>query len=126
MLFRSHLGEFNPRMDQTRAILPREIDEPTVTRVELDSQPILTYAVAAPAMSDSELSWFIDDTIARELQTEKGVSQISRVGGVNREINVIIDPDRMAARGLTAPQVNNALRGFNIDAPGGRVAGPAL
>ncbi len=114
--------EVRSRMDQTRAILPREIDEPTVTRVELDSQPILTYAVAAPAMSDSELSWFIDDTIARELQTEKGVSQISRVGGVNREINVIIDPDRMAARGLTAPQVNNALRGFNIDAPGGRVA----
>ncbi|WP_340646543.1 efflux RND transporter permease subunit [Phenylobacterium sp.] len=114
--------EVRSRMDQTRAVLPREIDEPTVTRVELDSQPILTYAVAAPAMSDAELSWFIDDTIARELQTEKGVSQISRVGGVNREINVIIDPDRMAARGLTAPQINNALRSFDIDAPGGRVA----
>lgn len=114
--------EVRSRMDQTRAILPREIDEPTVTRVELDSQPILTYAVAAPAMSDAELSWFIDDTIARDLQTEKGVSQISRVGGVNREINILIDPDRMAARGLTAPQINNALRAFDIDAPGGRVA----
>uniref|UniRef100_UPI00286DDD7F efflux RND transporter permease subunit n=1 Tax=Phenylobacterium sp. TaxID=1871053 RepID=UPI00286DDD7F len=114
--------EVRSRMDQTRAVLPREIDEPTVTRVELDSQPILTYAVAAPAMSDAELSWFIDDTIARELQTEKGVSQISRVGGVNREINILIDPDRMAARGLTAPQINNALRAFDIDAPGGRVA----
>ena len=110
------------RIDQTRAILPREIDEPTVTRIELDSQPILTYAVSAPAMSDAELSWFIDDTIARALQSEEGVSQIARVGGVTREINVIIDPDRMAAQGLTAPQVNNALRGFDLDAPGGRVS----
>ena len=110
------------RIDQTRAILPREIDEPTVTRVELDSQPILTYAVAAPGMSDAELSWFIDDSISRALQAEKGVSQIARVGGVTREINVILDPDRMAARGLTAPQINNALRSFDLDAPGGRVS----
>lgn len=110
------------RVDQTRAILPNEIDEPTITRVELDSQPILTYAVSAPDMSDAELSWFIDDTVSRELQSEKGVAQIARVGGVTREINIIIDPDRMAARGLTAPQLNNALRSFDVDAPGGRVS----
>lgn len=110
------------RIDQTRAILPREIDEPTVQRVELDSQPILTYAVAAPEMSDAELSWFVEDTLARALQSEEGVAQVARVGGVTREINVILDPDRMAARGLTAAQVNNALRGFSLDAPGGRVS----
>jgi HAE1 family hydrophobic/amphiphilic exporter-1 len=109
------------RVDQTRAILPREIDEPTVTRVELDSSPILTYAVEAPAMTDSDLSWFIDDTVSRSLQAAKGVSQIARVGGVNREINVIVDPDRLAARGLTAASVNTALHGFDVDAAGGRV-----
>ncbi len=109
------------RIDQTRAILPREIDEPTVQRVELDSQPIMTYAVAAPAMSDVELSWFVDDTLGRALQASEGVAQVARVGGVTREINVVLDPDRLAARGLTATQVNNALRSFDLDAPGGRV-----
>jgi len=113
--------EVRSRVDQTRAILPREIDEPTVTRVELDSQPILTYAVAAPEMSDVELSWFIDDTLGRLLQAEPGVAQVARVGGVTREINVIIDPDKLNARGLTAAQVNNALRAADLDAPGGRV-----
>lgn len=113
--------EVRSRVDQTRAILPREIDEPTVTRVELDSQPILTYAVAAPEMSDVELSWFIDDTISRLLQAEPGVAQVARVGGVTREINIIIDPDKLNARGLTAAQVNNALRAANLDSPGGRV-----
>lgn len=109
------------RIDQTRAILPREIDEPTVQRVELDSQPIMTYAVAAPAMSDVELSWFVDDTLGRALQASEGVAQVARVGGVTREINVVLDPDRLAARALTATQVNNALRSFDLDAPGGRV-----
>jgi HAE1 family hydrophobic/amphiphilic exporter-1 len=72
-------------------------------------------------MSDEQLSWFVDDTISRELQTAGGVAQVTRVGGVAREINVIVDPTRLAARGLTAAQVNNALASFQLDAPGGRL-----
>ncbi len=113
--------EVRQRVDQTRVNLPREIDPPTVQRIEIDSQPILTYAVASPDMSDSQLSWFVDDTISRSLQSAKGVAQVSRVGGVDREINVLIDPDRMAAQGLTATQLNGALAVFNANIPGGRV-----
>jgi HAE1 family hydrophobic/amphiphilic exporter-1 len=113
--------EVRQRVDQTRAILPREIDPPQVSRLEIDSSPILTYAVSAPDMSASDLSWFVDDTISRSLQGEKGVAQVSRVGGVDREINVIVDPDRMAAQGLTATALNTALSAFNTDIPGGRV-----
>jgi HAE1 family hydrophobic/amphiphilic exporter-1 len=116
------VDDVRQRISQTRAVLPREIDEPIIQRVEIDSAPILTYAVAAPAMSDAELSWFVDDTISRTLQAEPGVAQVARVGGVNREINVLVDPDRLAARGLTAAQVSQALLGFDVDAPGGRVA----
>jgi len=113
--------EVRQRVDQTRANLPREIDPPQVERLEIDSSPILTYAVASPTMSAADLSWFVDDTISRSLQGEKGVAQVSRVGGVDREINVIVDPDRMAAQGLTANALNTALSAFNTDIPGGRV-----
>jgi HAE1 family hydrophobic/amphiphilic exporter-1 len=116
------VDDVRQRIDQTRAILPREIDPPTVQRVEISSAPILTYAATAPAMSDADLSWFVDDTVARALQAQPGVAQISRVGGVNREINIIVDPARLAARKLTASQVSTALRGFDLDAAGGRVA----
>ncbi|HEY2357285.1 MAG TPA: efflux RND transporter permease subunit [Phenylobacterium sp.] len=115
------IDEVRSKIAQARAILPRDIDEPIVQQIEIDdAAPILTYAVAAPAMTDDGLSWFIDDTVSRELQAAKGVSQITRVGGVSREINVVVSPDRLAARGLTATQVNNALRGVQTDAPGGR------
>jgi HAE1 family hydrophobic/amphiphilic exporter-1 len=113
--------EVRTRVDQVRANLPREIDPPSVQRLEIDSSPILTYAVAAPGMTPSQLSWFIDDTVSRALQAEKGVAQISRVGGVDREINVVINPDRMAAQGLTASSLNTALQSFDIDSPGGRL-----
>ncbi len=110
------------KIAQARSILPRDIDEPIVQRIEIDdAAPIMTYAVSAPAMSDDELSWFIEDTLSRELQAATGVSRINRVGGVSREINVVVSPDRLAAHGLTATQVNNALRGFQTDAPGGRL-----
>jgi HAE1 family hydrophobic/amphiphilic exporter-1 len=115
--------DIRSKVTQIRAQLPRDIDEPQVQQIEVDDvAPIMTVAVAAPAMTDDQLSWFVDDTVARTLQSANGVSQVSRVGGVSREINVIIDPDRMAARGLSASQVNNALRAFQLDAPGGRLS----
>lgn len=112
--------EVRAAIDRIRASLPQGIEEPIVERFNLDSMPIVTYAVSAPSMSDVELSWFIEDTVARELMTAEGVAQVQRLGGVDREINVTLDPSRMVALGLTAPQVNNALRSFNVDASGGQ------
>ena len=112
--------EVRSKVDQARAQLPREVDEPTVQRLEIDSAPIMTYAVAAPAMSQTDLSWFVDDTVSRALQGEKGVAQVARVGGVSREVNVTVDSDRLASHGLTATALNAALSRFDVDAPGGR------
>ena len=112
------------KIDQVRAQLPREIDPPTVSRYDFTDQPIVTYAVApAPgaSLSDTELSWIVDNDVSRTLQGADGVGEVDRVGGVDREINVIVDPVRMAAQGVTAPQINQALESVSEDAAGGRV-----
>jgi HAE1 family hydrophobic/amphiphilic exporter-1 len=112
------------KVEAVRAQLPREIDPPTVQQVSFDDQPIITYAVTpAPGVniSASDLSWIVDNDLARALQAVPGVGQVSRQGGVDREINVIIDPARMAAQGVTAPQINQALASVSMDAAGGRV-----
>jgi HAE1 family hydrophobic/amphiphilic exporter-1 len=109
------------KVDQSRSALPREIDPPVVQRLEIDDQPIITYAVSSTTMSPTELSWFIDNTVSRLLQSKEGVAQVTRVGGVNREINVLVDPDRMAAQGLTANQISDAVAQVSLDAPGGRL-----
>jgi HAE1 family hydrophobic/amphiphilic exporter-1 len=107
-------------IDRERVNLPPGIDPPLVERLDIDTAPILTYAVSASTLSDTQLSWFVDDTVARTLQAQDGVAQVSRVGGANREINVVLNPDKMAAFGVTAPQVSQALMQFNTDEAGGR------
>jgi multidrug efflux pump subunit AcrB len=103
-----------------RINLPRTIDEPVISRVEIAGLPILVYGVRAPAMMPSELSWFVDDTIARTLQGVPGVGGVERVGGVAREIRVTLDPDRLLALGITAADVNRQLRLTSADMSGGR------
>lgn len=107
-------------VERTRVELPTGIDPPTVQRVNMTNAPIVTYAVSAPKMSGTELSRFIDKVASRALQAQDGVAQVTRIGGEEREINVILDPERMAAVGVTAPQISAALAAFHTDEAGGR------
>jgi multidrug efflux pump subunit AcrB len=66
-----------------------------------------------------KLSWFVDDVVIRALQGVKGVSQIERFGGAEREIRVAL-ADRLLAFGITAGDVNRQLRAVNVDLAGGR------
>jgi len=105
---------------KVRAELPQSIQEPLISREEIDGGPIVYYAVSSTAMSIEELSWFIDNTVTKRLVAQPGVARVSRSGGVDREIRIDLDPARMQALGLTAAQVNQQLRLLNQDAPGGR------
>ncbi|MBM3522822.1 MAG: efflux RND transporter permease subunit [Alphaproteobacteria bacterium] len=103
-----------------RAELPRSIDEPIVQRIDVAGLPILTYAASAPAKTIEELSWFIDDVVIRRLQGLRGVGTVERIGGVEREIRIALDPARLAAFGITAADVNRQLKATSVDLAGGR------
>lgn len=113
------VNDVKDAIERIRSDLPATSDAPVVNRVDVEGQAILTYAVSAPAMTIEELSWFVDDTVIRKLQGLKGVARVDRYGGVTREIKVEIDPDRLNALGLTAWNVNGALRAANVDMTGG-------
>ena len=103
-----------------RGDLPDGILEPQVQREENDDYPVVYMSAESTAMTVEQLSWFIDDTINRRLESVEGVSVVSRTGGVSREIRVELDPVRMQAQGVTASQVNQQLRAINVNAAGGR------
>ncbi len=105
---------------KVRVDLPQGIQEPTVTRLDIDGNEIVAYAVSSSVLSNEDLSWFVDNTISKRLLAVLGVSQVTRGGGVSREIRVELDPARMQALGVTAAQVNLQLRTLNLDSPGGR------
>jgi multidrug efflux pump subunit AcrB len=114
------LNDVRDAVAKIRADLPRGIDEPIIERVDVVGQSIQTYAVTAPAMTLEGLSWFVDDVVLRDLQGVAGVGRVERIGGVTREVRVNLDPDRLAALGITAGDVNAQLRATSADMAGGR------
>jgi multidrug efflux pump subunit AcrB len=105
---------------KVRNDLPQGIFEPLVQRQNVDGGAFAYYAVTTTNLTPVQLSWFIDNTVTKRLLGVPGVAQVSRSGGVSREIRVQLDPARLQALGLTAVEVNEQLRALNMDAAGGR------
>jgi multidrug efflux pump subunit AcrB len=114
------LNDVKDAVTRVRSRLPQNINEPLIQRVDIVGLPIVTYAAVSPGKTPEQLSWYVDDVVKRALQGVRGVSQVDRIGGVEREILVSLDPDRVQAVGLTAAQVSGILRGTNVDLAGGR------
>ncbi|OHD00807.1 MAG: ABC transporter permease [Sphingopyxis sp. RIFCSPHIGHO2_01_FULL_65_24] len=113
-------NDVNQAISQIRSDLPDGILEPQVVRVDIAGGPITYFAVEATDMTLEQLSWFVDNTVAKDLLSIPGMSQVRRSGGVDREIRVILDPARMQSYGVTASQINQQLRQVNVNAAGGR------
>ncbi len=107
-------------VDKIRSDLPAGIEEPIVSKVDVEGQAIQTFAVSSPNMTLEELSWFVDDTVKRALQGQPGIGRIDRYGGADREVRVSLDPGKLDAYGITAADVNQQLRGTNVNLGSGR------
>jgi multidrug efflux pump subunit AcrB len=114
------VSEVKNAVDQIRSDLPDGILEPQIFKVATSSDPIAYFAVEASDMTLEQLSWFVDDTVARRLLSVEGMASVSRNGGVSREIRVVLDPAKMQSLGVTAAQVNGVLRQQNVNAAGGQ------
>ena len=108
-------------MSGLRADLPQDMQEPSVQRIDITGDALITWVIRSSTMTPEEISWFVDNDVSRSLLAIRGVGQVNRSGGVDREISVELDPDRLASYGLTAASVSQALTSVNSDQPGGRV-----
>ena len=114
------VNDVKDAVERIRSDLPASSSAPVVNRIDVEGQAIITYAISSKGMTLEELSWFADDTVIRKLQGLKGVAQVDRYGGATREIRVSLDAARMDALGVTAANVNTALRASNLNTTGGR------
>lgn len=114
------LNDVKDAVTRVRANLPQNVNEPLIQRVDVIGLPIVTYAAISPGKTPEQLSYFVDDVVKRALQGVRNVAQVERIGGVEREILVSLDHDRLRAAGLTAVDVSRRLRGTNVDLAGGR------
>ncbi len=113
---------------RVRADLPAELRDPSVTKASTAGRVVLTFTAAAAAASATtgsqldtqDLSWFVDNTVAKRLLAVPGVGAVKRMGGVTREVRVELDASRMAALQVSAVDVSRRLRLVQQEAPGGR------
>lgn len=114
------LIETKQAVDSVRSTLPRDLEEPTVSAVKVGGDAILIYAVASARLDEVKLSWFVDDVVGREITKIAGVGRFERIGGVDREVTIEVDPARLQALDVTALDVSRAVRAMQMQASGGR------
>ncbi|MFD1786234.1 efflux RND transporter permease subunit [Sphingomonas floccifaciens] len=114
------VNDIRDAIQQIRGDLPDGILEPQIGRINTSGNDVASFTASTTSMTLEQLSWYIDNTVSRELLSVPGMAAVDRNGGVDREIRVILDPLKLQAQGLTASQVNQALRQVNVDAAGGR------
>ncbi|MBN2971198.1 efflux RND transporter permease subunit [Roseomonas aeriglobus] len=114
------VNDIRDAIQQIRGDLPDGILEPQIGRINTSGNDVASFTASTTSMTIEQLSWYIDNTVTRELLSVPGMATVDRNGGVNREIRVILDPLKLQSQGLTASQVNQALRQINLNAAGGR------
>ena len=105
---------------QIRSNLPEGILEPQIIRVDAEDEPIMVMSAQTTDMTLEQLSWYIDNNVAKRLLGVEGIAAVERGGGVDRTIRVILDPAALQSQGITAAQVNAQLRQSNLNGAGGR------
>ena len=104
---------------EVRGDLPAAANDPIITKVSTSGFPVVTYSVASENMNVADLSWFVDDTVTKRLSDIPGVSTVSRVGGLQREITVAADPIALSGLKFSITQLSNQITGIQQDSSGG-------
>ena len=90
------LDDTRDAVTRIRTDLPQDIQEPVISKVDIGGS-LMTYALVAPHMTTDEASWFVDRDISRAMYGVPGVARVTRVGGVQRQVRVDLDPNALIA-----------------------------
>ena len=113
------LDDTRDAVTRIRTDLPQDIQEPVVSKVDIGGS-LMTYAVVAPSLSPDELSWLVDREISKAMYGVPGVAVVKRVGGIERQVRVDLDPNALQAFGVTAGDVSQQLARIQVERAGGK------
>jgi multidrug efflux pump subunit AcrB len=115
------LRDASTKLDQARGALPEEADPPVIFKFDPSQIPVLQFAVSSPTRDEVWLKRWSEDALARQLLTVEGVASVDVAGGLDREIQVILDPERLRSYGVTVSELLTRIREENQDISAGRL-----
>lgn len=113
-------AEVRDKVGTVLAKLPDDADPPVVEKFDVDATPILTLTVYG-FQGLKELTEMAEKKVKEPLESISGVGSIAIIGGRKREVQILIDPERLKAYGLSIRAVATALDQQNVEFPGGRM-----
>ncbi len=116
-------NDVRDRVSRVRSALPREIDDPVISKVDVNAQAIVWLALSSDRHSGLDLTDYADRILKERIQRLPGVGSVIIAGERRYAMRVWLDPLRMASHGLTTQDVEAAIRRENAEIPGGRVEG---
>lgn len=114
------LSEVRNAVDSARADMPQSLSDPTVSKVTSSGTVLLAYVARSDTLNEQELSWYVDNDVTKQLLLVSGVASVKRVGGVDREVLVELNPALMAGLGVSASNVSSQFAAVQKDYSGGR------
>ena len=117
----SATSDVRDRVSRVRRQLPDEIDEPTISKVEADAQPIIFLVLRSTGMTALELTDYVDRFVVDRFKNLDGVADVSVNGERRYAMRVWLDPGKLAGYGITVQDVEAAIRSQNAEIPAGRV-----
>ncbi len=121
----SAAADVRDRVGRVRGKLPSSIEEPIIAKVEADASPIMYLAFSSDRHSMGEITDYLDRRVKDRIETIPGVASAQIFGERRYAMRIWLDPTKMAAYSVTAPDVESALRSQNIEVPGGRIESSA-
>src|SRR5260370_31851529 len=115
-------GDVRSKIDAIRQDLPKDIDPPVISRANPSDQPIFVLSVRGQEWALRDLTRLADEVVSRRIENIAGVGSVTLVGGLKREIHVLLLPDRMHALGVSPDMVTSAVQRENGYVPAGWVA----
>lgn len=113
------LSEVRNAVDSARAELPAGMNSPTVSKLTTSGSAILTFTAESGQRDEQDLSWFVDNDVAKAMRAVRGVGSVARVGGMDREVHVDLDPTLMAGLGVTPADISARLKSVQQESSGG-------
>jgi hydrophobic/amphiphilic exporter-1 (mainly G- bacteria), HAE1 family len=114
-------ADVRAKIDAIRQDLPTDIDPPVISRANPSDQPIFVLSVRGEGWALRDLTRLADEVVSRRIENISGVGSVTLVGGLKREIHVLLLPDRLHALGVSPDMVTRAVQRENGDVPAGRV-----
>jgi len=114
------INDVRDALSRVRADLPSDLRDPVVSKLNTSGRPILTYSVTSELLDEQDVSWMVDNEISKALLAINGVGKVARIGGVDREIRVEINPQKLSALNISAADVSRQIKRVQQESSGGR------